>query len=174
MNLKSKLFLVAFLMGITFGFAQEENSEVSETNILNEKHKNLNLLTSGVFVPKQNAANTAYQQRNNILINQVGVNNQVVANVNSSNAEFDLSQTGNENNIQLEVNADSYRANVQQNGNNNYVIDNIYQTNRAVELNVQQNGNNLSIERYGVNSKTSDMQISQQQNSPSVIIRSFE
>ena len=176
MHLKIKLFL-AILFVVSFGFAQEENNEVSEINILNEKQKNLNLLTSGDFVKTPNSANRAYSQRNNVIISQIGVNNDAQVSVNSLenlNSEIDLYQQGNQNHIKLDVNAASYKANVEQIGNNNYAIDNIYQSNRDVEFNVTQYGDNLSIERYGVNSKTSEMQISQQKNSPSVIIRSFE
>lgn len=175
MNLKHILFSFIFIGGLSIMNAQEMDNETSNLDVLNNRDANLNLINSG-FSSAAWGVNTTKTDagQNAIFIQQIGAGNQVDSRVESSDSQVNLLQNGEGNTINLNLTADKIREELVQNGDNNTIIHEVPNTAIPINVKITQEGSNHSVEQYGVNNMTKDMEIKQTQNSPDVIVRSFE
>lgn len=166
---------ILFLL-ISFGVVgQEKNSEDnSPVNILKGDNANFNLLNSGLVLPSfSKKENMVQSSGNQVFIQQIGQGNYIISDINSSDAEVELNQNGNDNNIQVSLRAQKIRERISQSGDGNTASRYVNDTDAVINLELSQNGNN-SFEQYGVNSKTENLKITQQAGARAVIVRSFK
>ena len=158
MKNQTKFILLSFLIGYT-AFSQEVTPSVGEFNTEAER---LNVISNFNYSQVRFNDNATVNERNAVIIQQIGDNNQVFSRTTSQSSNINLYQKGDFNTVSLDVNAPTIEANVVQNGNDNYVLDYIYYSNLDVKLNAVQNGNNLTINRIGVNSLSNKLQLVQE------------
>lgn len=171
MKFKYILFSFVFIGGLSMMDAQEmDDAETSNVDVLGSRDANLNLINSGFSM----ANNIKATSQNTVFIQQIGPGNQIDSYVNSPDSRVDLKQKGEGNTISLNLTADKIREQLVQNGDNNTIIHDVPNTAIPINVKITQEGDNHSIDTYGINNMTKDMQIKQTQNSPDVIVRSFE
>ena len=165
----NKISLLIVLLFFNLGFSQEQeevNYELSKTFSTVENSKNM--LSN---IANQNLSTANSNNRNSILVQQIGNQNVVFSKVNSSDSNIVLSQNGESNAILLDKSAITISHFISQNGNYNKVVDFNLNYNGSINSNFQQTGNNLNIIAIGANSISEKMIV--KQNSPiggSVII----
>ncbi len=117
---------------------------------------------------------TVQASSSSVFITQVGDSNVSIVKVASPNHNVNLNQSGNYNTIDLDLKADKITTLVNQSGDNNLVIDYSFGANKEINNTFRQKGNNLTIEKFGTNSFTDDIQINMTGTDRTVIVRSYK
>ena len=169
----SKYSICCLLILVTFqGIAQTE--EDSSIGILDKENENFNLLNS--FINRSTPlVNESHQITigNQVYIEQIGSNNVINSIISSSNSKVQLKQNGLNNEIDIHLVAASIREKITQTGDNNIVLRNVQDPSANVYFELTQEGNN-HFEQYGVNSKTNNLKIKQEEGARNIIVRSFQ
>lgn len=110
---------------------------------------------------------------NTVLINQIGINNEVILRVTSSQSKVEVFQTGKNNFVDLNYYGTEINSLVMQDGIDNSVLDYVFSLNDPVNTFITQDGNNLHIEKFGSNSITNGLQINMTGSDKTIIINSF-
>ncbi len=111
---------------------------------------------------------------NNVYIQQIGVNNQIIANTQSLYSDVGLFQNGNSNEVLLDIKAAAISENVVQQGVNNSVID--INTNGSIfhTTAVYQKGANQNLIMLGSNSISNSMIITMQGKNQTILVRNIK
>ncbi|WP_133240829.1 hypothetical protein [Marixanthomonas spongiae] len=110
---------------------------------------------------------------NTVFIRQIGEGNRAAINTDTNASEINLVQNGVQNGADLDYTANTIFTDVRQNGNYNFVKDFVYDRNVDAALELTQEGGNY-FERFGTNDLTKSLKFKQTENSPDIIIRSYQ
>ncbi len=154
-------FLLLFIVNI--GFSQSINEDLTITANNQDYLFTQNFQTPSAIIPNTN----------NVLINQIGSDNEVKVKTQSLNNDIVLNQNGIQNKIILDVTADNIKETISQTGNYNYVLDYSPFGVEQHSLEVLQSGNNQNLTWYGGNSLSENLKVTMQGESKTVIIRNF-
>lgn len=161
--MKNSIKILVLIFFISYSaYSQEDNETNYSSPIFNSEQESLNLLANLYSNQVIQEDASVLNQKNSVIIQQVGFNNSIYSQTRSQSSSLELYQNGDYNSINLDVNAPNLEAKILQNGDNNSVLDNIYYSNLDVKLEAIQNGNNLSISRIGVNSLSNKLQLVQE------------
>ena len=170
-NTSKILFLfISFVIGSTsFGPNYEENNDKVSIESFESKPSELNFLSSQNFqiIPANNISN------NNVFIAQIGADNLVKVNTQSTNSDIDLFQNGNQNKILLEIAAITIEETVIQNGNNNVFSDYSTYGLNYHSAEIMQTGNSNNLTWFGGNSISEKIIVNMQGDSKTIIVRNF-
>lgn len=171
-NLTNSLFLILFFV-TTLSFSQTYENEKSE----DQKTGEAQLVTPEVFksLGIDNSVNpkNATLTNNSVFVRQVGYSNKATISVNTNASEINLNQNGIQNEADLDYTANTVVANLHQNGNYNFIKDFVYDPTADASLELTQEGGNY-FERFGTNEMTKSLKFRQTENSPGIIIRSYQ
>lgn len=166
------LFLfISFVIGSTsFGQNYEDDKNNTSIESFDSKPSELNFLSVQTF---QVVPSEIILKNNNVFISQIGADNLIKVNTQSTISNIDLLQYGNQNRIYLDIVANTIEESVIQNGNNNVFSD--YST---YDLNyhsaeIIQTGNNHNLTWFGGNSVSEKIKINMQGESKTIIVRNF-
>ena len=164
-------FLIVLFTASTIQAQTYINEDISRGQELIEQQIDLNL---------QNVSTTANNQNgnllgtNNIFLAQVGDNNQVNFNVDSTNGGTAvLLQNGSDNEIDTNFRAQSYNVSVLQDGDGNLLRGINTSNPESLEAQVSQQGNDQTLIWDGQNSISSKLRVNMTGEGQEVIIRSF-
>ena len=158
------IIFCAFILSGTTCFSQEEDQF---STVFSSKENSLNLLSQ--FSNNQ-VQNSSIVIQNSVIIQQIGNENNALADIEANISDVKLNQLGDNNSIYLDKSATEINQFIAQDGNNNSVIDFNYNSNNTINSNFSQMGNNLNIVNIGSNSISKELTVNQTGNSGSVII----
>ena len=175
------VFVIFLALGLGFScFAQDktqiDNSKtkrVSDIYSYKQSTSNYLLLNQVESNISDYRSNTVNNVRNVTIIQQVGSQNQAVANNNSDISNINYLQVGDSNIIESTSFIENTAERLIQTGNNNSINSFSFGNVDASSLQILQNGNNQIFEKFGTNNLTDNLTLRVSGNNQTVIIRSF-
>tara|TARA_R110000787_G_scaffold81036_2_gene175865 strand:+ start:23079 stop:23576 length:498 start_codon:yes stop_codon:yes gene_type:complete len=154
---------ILLLMVVHVGYSQsiKDNSSINANN------------QDYLFIQNFQTPSTIITNTNNVLINQIGSDNEVKVKTQSLNNDIVLSQNGTQNKIILDVAADNIKETISQIGNYNYVLDYSSFGAENHSLEVLQTGNNQNLTWFGDNALSESLKVTMQGESKTIIVRNF-
>lgn len=172
MKTLQKFLVGAFIIIGVFANAQTYKNSNENTDTYGFDNKPSEM----VFLASQNSQSTTKSitpSGNNVLIAQIGADNNAVVDARSNSSEVKILQNGDANDIYYQVSAKTIEATLSQNGNNN----GIFHTNafnlENHDAQILQNGSNQNVQWFGGNSVSEKMKITMQGENQSIVVRNF-
>ncbi|MDY8134292.1 hypothetical protein [Aquimarina sp. 2201CG5-10] len=164
-------FLMLFAFTLTYIQGQDIKNEDDALVINQEKFITLSQLNG--ISPQERETAISEVGTSSIFIQQIGVNNNILSDINAQASDITLIQKGDNNTIELKEASREVEKMITQEGNNNSVIDFSFNPDISTSLDLIQQGDNLSFERFGSNELSKNLKFKMSGNARTIIIRSF-
>lgn len=160
--------LLIFIFSSSVSFAQDIIEENQLSGIDKDKFITLSQTNNRdrSFISNNGGVNAVF-------IQQIGINNVILSNINAESSDIKIIQNGDDNSIEINEYSRDISKIITQTGNNNAVIDFSFNPDISTNLELIQEGNNLIFERFGNNELSKNLKFRMSGDARTVIIRSF-